>query len=169
MDSQPSVDRAGPGTRWVELVVALLLVLGGAVVIFDSQRLGASWADDGPQAGYVPHLVGWSLALAGLWIAGSAIWRWKKLAGVTFVEWDALKPVLKMLLPTIAYVALIKWLGLYVASAIYIGGFMIWQGKYKLLPALAVALGVPIAAFLLFEVWFLVPLPKGPVEHLLGY
>ena len=28
---------------------------------------------------------------------------------------------------------------------------------------------VPIALFILFEIWFLVPLPKGPIEDLLGY
>jgi hypothetical protein len=26
-----------------------------------------------------------------------------------------------------------------------------------------------VAAFLIFEVWFLVPLPKGPLETRLGY
>jgi p-aminobenzoyl-glutamate transporter AbgT len=34
---------------------------------------------------------------------------------------------------------------------------------------LPVSLGVPILLFLMFEVWFLVPLPKGPVEALFGY
>jgi putative tricarboxylic transport membrane protein len=168
MQNQAEPERA-VSTRWVEVVVALLIVVGGVVMITDSYRLGASWAEDGPQAGYVPHLIGWSLVLSGLWIAGSAVWRWKKLAGTTFVTHARLKPVFTMLLPTIAYVVLIKWIGLYVASAIYIGAFMIFQGKYNMLPALAVAFGVPIAVFLLFEVWFLVPLPKGPVEHWLGY
>jgi hypothetical protein len=161
--------RRGISTRSVELVVALLVVVGGAVVIFDSQRLGASWASDGPQAGYVPNLIGWALALAGLWIAGSTVWKWRKLADVRFVAFDELAPVLTMLLPTVVYVALIAWIGLYVASALYIGAFMVWKGKYGLLPSIAVGVGVVVAAFLLFEVWFLVPLPKGPLEHLLGY
>jgi putative tricarboxylic transport membrane protein len=46
---------------------------------------------------------------------------------------------------------------------------MVRQGKYNLPAALGVSLGVPIAMFLMFEIWFLVPLPKGPLEHLLGY
>jgi hypothetical protein len=46
---------------------------------------------------------------------------------------------------------------------------MLWQGKFGILPAVAVAVGVPVALFLLFEVWFLVPLPKGPVESFFGY
>jgi hypothetical protein len=28
----------------------------------------------------------------------------------------------------------------------------------------AVSIGVPIAAYFMFEKWFLVPLPKGPIE-----
>jgi putative tricarboxylic transport membrane protein len=46
---------------------------------------------------------------------------------------------------------------------------MVWQGKFKWWVTGVVGVGVPIALFLLFEVWFLVPLPKGPVEHLFGY
>ena len=79
------------------------------------------------------------------------------------------KPVLAMLLPTIAYVILIKLIGIYVASALFIAGFMLFQGKYKWLPTLCVSLGVPGVIFALFEIWFLVPLPKGPLERMLGY
>jgi putative tricarboxylic transport membrane protein len=28
---------------------------------------------------------------------------------------------------------------------------------------------VPVLTFLMFELWFLVPLPKGPLEKFLGY
>ena len=160
---------AGLSTRAVELVVALLVGLGGAVTMFDSVRIGAKWGSDGPEAGYFPFLVGTALLLASLWIVASVLARWKQLAGSTFVEYERLKPVLTMLLPTIAYVVLIKLVGLYVASAVFIGAFMIWKGRYGWPATLAVALGVPVALFLLFEIWFLVPLPKGPVEHLLGY
>ena len=33
----------------------------------------------------------------------------------------------------------------------------------------AVAVSVPVATFLVFEKWFLVPLPKGPIEAYLGF
>jgi putative tricarboxylic transport membrane protein len=164
-----AVPEGGPETRWVELAVALLIFLGGAIVIFDSVRIGAKWGSDGPESGYFPFLTGTCLTVASAWIIASTIARWKKLAGKTFVEWSSLKPVLSMLLPTIAYVAVIKFLGIYVASAIFIGAFMVWKGRYGPLPTAAVAVGVPVAMFLMFEIWFLVALPKGPLEHLLGY
>jgi hypothetical protein len=46
---------------------------------------------------------------------------------------------------------------------------MKWLGNYNWLVAVAVGVVVPILTFLMFEVWFLVPLPKGPLENLLGY
>jgi len=45
---------------------------------------------------------------------------------------------------------------------------MFRHGKYKAVLAVPVALGVPLVFFLVFEKWFLVPLPKGPLEALIG-
>ena len=77
--------------------------------------------------------------------------------------------VLKVLGPTIIYVALIGYLGLYVSSALFITFFMCWLGKYSLFKALPVAIVIPVILFWMFEVAFLIPLPKGPLEHALGF
>ena len=156
-------------TRWVELVVGLVIVAIGLLVVYDSHRVGAGWGDDGPKSGYFPNMIGWILTAAGAWIAGETVFRWKRLASNVFVTFTDFKPVLAMFLPTVVYVILIKFIGIYVASALYIAGFMIFQGKYKWPIAIAVAVGVPLAIFVLFEIWFLVPLPKGPVEQILGF
>jgi putative tricarboxylic transport membrane protein len=156
-------------TRWVELVTGLVIVALGALVIVDSIRVGIGWAEDGPRSGYFPNIIGWILAACGAWTAGHTLYRWQRLKGDVFVTIADVKPVLTMLLPTIGYVVLIWLIGIYVASAIYIAGFMLFQGKYGWLPTLLVSVGVPLAIFVLFEIWFLVPLPKGPLEHLLGY
>ena len=161
--------RGDIATRWVELAVALLFVACGAIAIVDSLRVGITWAEDGPRAGYFPFYIGCLLALAGAIVAIQTLLRWRRLAGVSFVSRERLKPVFLMLFPSIGFVILIAWLGIYVAAFIYVGGFMLWQGKYGWLPALAVSAGLPIVLFLVFELWFLVPLPKGPLEHLLGY
>ena len=156
-------------TRWLEVAVGLMFVVVGLVVVVDSHRVGASWGDDGPKSGYFPNIIGWILAGSGAWIAGQTIRRWKRFAGQVFVTYADFKPVLAMVLPTIGYVVLIKLIGIYVASAVFIAGFMLFQGKYKWLPTLCVSLGVPGVLFALFEIWFLVPLPKGPLERMLGY
>jgi uncharacterized membrane protein YphA (DoxX/SURF4 family) len=156
-------------TRWVELVVALALVVIGLVVVVDSHRVGIEWESDGPKAGYFPNFIGWILAAVGALTAVKTLYRWKKLAANVFVQREELKPVLYMLAPTVVYIALVALLGIYFASFLFIAGFMKVQGKYGWVPTLAVSLGVPGAIFLLFEIWFLVPLPKGPIEQLLGY
>ena len=46
---------------------------------------------------------------------------------------------------------------------------MRWIGRHSWMSIVLVAVGVPVAAFLIFEVWFLVPLPKGPLETRFGY
>jgi putative tricarboxylic transport membrane protein len=147
-------------TRWAELVTALVIVALGLIVVYDSHRVGIGWADDGPRSGYFPNIVGWMLTASGAWIAGSTIAHWRKLGWRVFVTRADLKPVLAMLLPTIAYVVLIWLIGIYVASAVYIAGFMRLQGKYNWLPTALVSIGVPAVLFVLFEIWFLVPLPK---------
>ena len=44
---------------------------------------------------------------------------------------------------------------------------MVVQGRYRLPRALAVSVGSAVIFYLIFEVWFRVPLLKGPLEALL--
>jgi len=154
--------------RWVDIVVALLFMGTAAIVITDSLRVGADWLADGPQAGYFPFYVGAIMFIAS---AATAIMAFisKTPDNTNFVGRDQLWSVLKVLIPSAVYVALIPWLGLYVASAIFIAFFMAWIGKYSPMIIAPVSIGVPIFLFVLFEIWFLVPLPKGPLENYLGY
>jgi hypothetical protein len=86
-----------------------------------------------------------------------------------FVRLDQFRQVLVILLPSAAYVLGIQLVGIYVPSAVFIWLFMQIVGKYSVLRSAAVGLGVSGMAFLLFEVWFKIPLPKGPFETLIGY
>jgi hypothetical protein len=58
---------------------------------------------------------------------------------------------------------------MYVASALLIAFFMIWMGGYRWFVAVPIAIVVPVLTFVTFEIWFLVPLPKGPLEAALGF
>jgi hypothetical protein len=86
-----------------------------------------------------------------------------------FVDRSQLKQVLQVLVPTILFVVLIAFLGIYFSAAIFITFFMSWLGKYPIKHIAPVAIIVPAFLFLMFEIWFLVPLPKGPIETALGY
>lgn len=156
-------DRPAATTRTVELVVALLIFAFGATVMWDSVRLGARWGADGPQAGYFPFYIGLLICLSTGVIFFRALTN-KARSTKTFVTRGQLAMVMKMLVPSIVYTILIKLLGIYVASTIFIAFFMRWLGKSPWAKTAAIALGVSVVFFLLFEVWFKVPLPKGPLE-----
>lgn len=169
-DSEHRVSSAhrGPATKTVEIVVAALIFAVGAVVVYDSHRLGAGWASDGPEAGYFPFYIGLLICLASGWIVAQTIINRHASAGV-FVSVRKLRLVFAVLLPTIGFVAAVYFIGLYVSAALFIAAFMRWQGKFSVARILPVSLAVPILLFFMFEIWFLVPLPKGPVEALFGY
>jgi putative tricarboxylic transport membrane protein len=128
-------------------------------------RLGARWAEDGPQAGYFPFYIGVILCLSSA--INFALAFASKREGI-FVEWEKLKLVLAVLVPSAIYVATIGWIGIYVSSALFIAFFMRWLGKYVWWKVAVVSVGVMVVFFLIFESWFKVPLPKGPLENLLG-
>lgn len=161
----PDADRPALTVKLVEVAVAAVILALGALVIWDSRRLGASWASDGPQAGYFPFYIGVLLVLASLINLVKAL---RDPFIRTFLTAGQGKQVLLILIPLIGYVALIQWLGIYVASTLYIAVFMLWLGKYGIVKALLVSFGVSVAFFLMFEVWFKVPLIKGPLEAAFG-
>ena len=85
-----------------------------------------------------------------------------------FVQLRALKLVFSVLIPTAIYVGLISPLGLYLASTVFIAFFMRWLGKYAWWIVASVSIGNSVVFFVVFEVWFKIPLPKGPLEAALG-
>jgi len=164
--SEGGEGRPAFGQKSAEIVVAALFLLLGAIVVYDSVRLGARWADDGPQAGYFPFYIGLLICIASA--INFALAFAKRSEQRAFVGVEQLKLVLSVLVPSIIYVALVAWLGIYVASAIFVAFFMRWLGKYEWWKVAAVSIGNSVVFFLIFEIWFKVPLPKGVVERLLG-
>lgn len=154
------------GARGFELAVALLLMVLAAIVMADSLRIGAGWADDGPQAGYFPFYIGLAMFVSSGWV-GLAHLRGRVRAG-TFARRAELRSVAQMLVPTCIYVVLIRLLGIYVASTLLIAWFMVRHGRHRVATTAGLAVGVPLVFFVVFERWFVVPLPKGPLEALLG-
>jgi hypothetical protein len=152
----------------VELITAGAIVLLGAIVIADSRRIGAGWADDGPQAGYFPYYIGLLMTLSGVMIAFHTVRAWVQHRA-WFATVQQLRNVYAVLLPTALYIGAIYLIGIYVASALFIGWFMAKYGRFRWPTTVLVSVGVPLAFFMVFDRWFLVPLPKGPLERLLGF
>lgn len=156
--------------RWIELLVAAIFALAALLVITDSQRVGNAWGEDGPQPGYFPFYIGCLMLAGAAWVMVQTLLSWKKDGGkLPFAQVSEFKLMLFMLVPSVLYVAAIYFLGIYLASLVFIAAFMVWQGKYSIVRSFAVGFFISASLFLLFEIWFLMPLPKGPLENWLGY
>lgn len=170
-EAKETSQTSAASVKIVDVVTAIVIFIVGCVVIWDSNRLGSKWGSDGPEAGYFPFYIGLLLCFSSI---VNLVKATREKADDSFVTRESLKTIFSVLIPTIIYVALIGGigplpaLGIYVASTIFIALFMRWLGKFPWPMTIAVSVGVPVVFFLLFEVWFKVPLPKGPLEAALG-
>src|SRR4030095_10259367 len=105
---------AGPSHRSVEIGVAAFMALLALIGIYGSVRVGIGWGAEGPKAGFFPFYVSLAMVIA------SAVNLAKIFAsadgGDLFASWGQLKQVLAVVFPTAIYVAVIPYLGIYVAS-----------------------------------------------------
>jgi len=160
--------RAAFRRKSAELAMAAFIFLLGAIVIVDSVRLGFGWQEvHGPRPGYFPFYIGLIMCVASLVNAARALMV-RGADNKTFVEVGQLKLVLSVLVPTMLYALLVTWIGIYISSILFIAFFMRWLGKYPWWKVIGVSLGTAVVIYLVFEKWFKVPLPKGPMEILLG-
>lgn len=155
-------------SRWPEVVMALFLMALAVLIITDSQRVGTGWADDGPRSGYFPFYIGCLLFASSALVLVTQLLHWRG-EQTAFAERSQLASVAAVFVPMVVYVALIPWLGIYVASALLIGYFMRRHGEFSWWLCAIVAVGVPLAFFFTFERAFVMLLPKGPLERALGF
>jgi hypothetical protein len=152
--------------RAADLTTALVLFSLAGIVVLDALRLGIGWSTDGPQSGFFPFWLAVFAMVACMAIVAQAARRRDR---VPFVTRAQAAPVLKVLGPAAGLVVAMQFIGLYVASALYIGLYMRWIGRHAWWLVVLLSVGIPLATFLIFERWFLVPMPKGPLEDWLGY
>jgi putative tricarboxylic transport membrane protein len=152
--------------RTADLTTALVLMAGGLLVIWDSLRLGIGWGTDGPASGFFPF---WLAVLLILASAAIALQAGRRASRAPFVTRKQLGPVLTTLVPSAGFVVLTQFVGLYVGTALFMGFYMRRIGRYPWVVVLAVSVLFPLVTFVVFEKWFLVPMPKGPLESWLGY
>ncbi|WP_295850847.1 tripartite tricarboxylate transporter TctB family protein [Tardiphaga sp.] len=156
---------AGPTHKSVEAGFTIVIGIFGAIVVYGSIKAGINWGAEGPRAGFFPFYVGLFI------IISSAVNLWNTIRDADvalFAEWNQLRQVFSVVFPTAIYVGAMPFTGLYLASMVFIAWFMRWLGKYPWPIIAAISLGMPIVTYFVFERWFLVPLPKGPIEEWLG-
>ncbi len=152
--------------RTAEAAFAAATAAFGAVIAWGATEFGVGWSPSGPQPGTFPFSIGCIIAAASLANLVTAFaGREHREPFITRAQGGA---ILRFVLPMLGFVLLSLWLGLYVATAIYMFGVMVFQGRYAWWRASLVAVGLPIVLFLLLEKGFKVFLLKGPLEALLG-
>jgi ABC-type sugar transport system permease subunit len=150
----------------VEIGLALFMALLAAVGVVGSLKVGIDWGAEGPKAGFFPFYISLIVLIS---CAVNLLHALREFTGrEVFAEWGQIRQVLSVVIPTTVYVFAVPILGMYVSSGLLIGVFMKWIGRYPWLMVLALSIGVPVLTYILFERWFLVPLPKGPLEDWLG-
>ena len=158
---------AGPSHRSVEAGVAVAIGIVGLIAVLGSLKAGIGWGDEGPMAGFFPFYIGLIIIISSV-VNFANLFVGEKEYGL-FATWSQLSKVVSVVIPTAVYVGVLPYIGIYVASALLIGVFMRWFGKYRWTTVIPVAVLVPVLTFVFFERWFLGPLPKGPLERLLGF
>lgn len=119
--------------RKANLGVAIFLFLIGALVMYDSVRLGFRWQPGfGPGAGYLPFYLSLGvLVCTGIFIVKQILQLSK--VGITgdkrLIQEGGLKPILWVLIPSTAMVVLTSILGLHIAAAIYLIFYMRAVGR----------------------------------------
>jgi hypothetical protein len=151
----------------MEVVTAVATGIVGAAVIWGSMEHDIGWGDSGPASGYFPFRIGVLIVLASVANLVIAMRRRRTDLSV-FVTNVQIRSVLSFGLPVAAFVLVSTFLGLYVGTFFYLTFVMTWQGGYKLVFSIALALAVVVAMRLIFPIWFQVPLLTGPLENLLG-
>jgi putative tricarboxylic transport membrane protein len=86
-----------------------------------------------------------------------------------FVTYSQLRLVAQVFVPLFLYVLAIAFVGIYVASALFMALFMVMLGSFRWWQTLLAVVLTPLIIFWVFELQFRVPLPKGPLETMLGY
>ncbi|HEU4382580.1 MAG TPA: tripartite tricarboxylate transporter TctB family protein [Anaeromyxobacteraceae bacterium] len=152
--------------RAVDVAMGSLLLAVGGLFLVSSIRMGIGWGPEGPQAGFVPFWLSTAMIVC---CAGIVVQAARRASEKTFVTREQVGRVLQVLLPAVAMVAVTQFLGLYVAAALYMAYSMRWGGRHSWAFSTLLPVAICVAIFVVFELWFMVPLPKGPLEAWLGY
>jgi hypothetical protein len=150
-----------------ELGTACATLALGLVILVGATEFGIGWDVSGPQPGAFPFYMGVLVAASSLGIILQTLLTGAGRRVVALDRAQAIR-VATFFAPMVAFVVGAILLGLYVATALYLFLVMRLQGGYPAWRAAVTGLGVAGFFYLVLEVWFQVPLMKGPLEAALG-
>lgn len=157
--------------RKADAICALVLLAIGVLVIYEASQYGVfGWGPAGPQPGMYLFLLGAGGIVGSLIILGQLFLRSRRAEpDEAFIPPGALKRILSVGIPAALMVLLTQFIGLYLAAGLYLAIYMRWIGRHRWLTVLAVSILLPLAGYLMFEKWFLIPLPEGSLTARLRF
>lgn len=159
----------------VEIATAVGTGILGITAIIGAMELGYGWEESGPQSGYFPLCVGLILLGASLWnvvmmVVGHRARHCSDPDSEPeepFLNRESVGRLGRFLGAMLLFLIATQLLGIYIGSIGYIA-WSAWRGGYRPVVALVLGFGFAISLYVIFEVAFLMPLLKGPIEPLLG-
>lgn len=113
----------------VEVSVILLLLALGTLVFNEALRLGPGWSYAGPQPGFFPFIMVIMMIAGALGALSFCIFKPDRRPC-----FEASHEVVHLTLvgaPILLVILAMPWLGLYIASGVYLALFMIFYGKFR--------------------------------------
>jgi putative tricarboxylic transport membrane protein len=157
--------------RTAEVICAAAILVVGAVVCYDSTNLGiVGWGDSGPEAGLYPFLLGAATIALSAVVLGQTLRRSRRRQPTQpFIPPGAWKQVASVGVPAGLMLFLTDFIGLYLAAGLYLAVYMRWIGKHRWVTVTVVSILIPLAGYIVFRRWFLIPLPEGSVWAQVGF
>lgn len=146
-------------TRVGDVAVSVALIAVAAVVIRECLRLGAGWGPSGPQPGFFPFWCAVAMLVGSVVVIVRAL---RSPPGKPLYDApEDVREVLKVGLPMVAAIAALPALGFYIMTALYMGFFSAWYGRYRWYVVLVAAVVLPVVLYFTFERGFRIALPKS--------
>ena len=155
--------------RTAEILCATLILAVGMLVCYESAQYGVGWGDGGPEAGSYPLLLGIGLVASAAAIFSQTLRWWRRgQAPPPFLKPGAWKKVASVAVPAGVMIFLTQFIGIYLAAGLYLAVYMRWIGRHRWVTIAALSVFIPLAGYVVFWRWFLIPLPEGSVWAQLG-
>ncbi len=156
--------------RRADIACGVIILCIGLLVMFDSIRLNIGWGMEGPRAGFYPFIMSLGVVVGSVIILVQAFQR-KGVARSDrpFIPPEAIKPVLKCVVPAALMVFLTEYIGLYIAAGLYMAVYMRWIGKHRWRTVLILSITIPLASYFVFDKFFLIPMPEGSLTRMLPF
>jgi len=146
--------------RGAELAVAVCLLLLGALLLWESIALGPGWGESGPQPGFFPFVLTVLMILGTLGVLYANVYRSPDRRPFFEVSQEV-EDLLKVAIPIFVTILVMRWLGLYATSGLYIAFFMAWYGRFRWYQALAGGIILPVVMWIVLRESFNIAMPMS--------